>query len=164
MGWADHSLNNQSDHRRAAEGSGAGFSMVEILIVMAIIAIIASIALSAGQYAFDASRLGSTVAGLRGVADAILKYQADNSALPPGGLQQVSAIAAVLRPAAGSVAQKDGWGHDLYYEQITGGGVPTFRVYSYGKDGTPDGAVTGTWVDFYTDIVFEGSAFIQTKW
>lgn len=138
--------------------------MIEILIVLAIIGIVAAIGLEASQYAFDVGRLGNTVAGMRGVGDAILRYQTDNSRLPSGGLQAVSAIASMLRPAGGGLAIKDGWGNDLYYEPITGGGDPTFRVYSYGKDGTPDGAVTGAWVDFYTDIVFEGGGFIQTKW
>jgi len=163
MNWADHT-STQSGQQRGAPASRAGFSLIEILIVLVIIGIIAAIGMGAALYAFDVSRLSNTVAGMRGVADAIMKYQTDYSALPPGGLQPVSAIAGALRPVGGSVALKDGWGNDFFYEPIVGSGDPSFRVYSYGKDGTPDGTVTGTWVDFYTDVVFEGSGFIQTKW
>jgi hypothetical protein len=44
------------------------------------------------------------------------------------------------------------------------GGQLSFRVYSYGKDGTPDGSVPGVWVDFFSDVVAEGGSFLQTKW
>jgi prepilin-type N-terminal cleavage/methylation domain-containing protein len=143
----------------------AGFSMIELLVVMAFIGVIAGIGLSSGFYAFDVSRLGRTVANMRGVADALTKYQADASMLPPGGLQPVSAIASAIRPSGGVVAQKDGWDNPIYYEPYTTAqGVSTFRVWSYGKDGSADGVITGTWVDFTTDIVVEGGSFIQTRW
>lgn len=148
----------------AGRSSTAGFTIVELLIVVAVIGIIAAIGIAASQYAFDASRLGSSVAALRGIADAILKYQADSSVLPGGGLQPVSNIANLLQPVSGKVPTMDGWGGDLYYEPYVSGGVTTFRLYCYGKDGTPDGVILGTWVDFYTDIVMEGSSFIQSKW
>ena len=102
---------------------------------------------------------------MRGASDAILKYQTDTSSLPGGGLQPVSTIAAVIRPSGGSIATKDGWDHDIYYEPYTTAqGLSTFRLYSYGKDGASDGVVTGTWVDFFTDTVIEGGSFIQTRW
>ena len=143
----------------------AGFTIVELMVVVVFIGIIACIAINTAFYAFDASRLGMTVGNMRGLADAITRYQSDSSSLPGGGLQPVSAIAPLLRPAGGRVIpMTDGWDHDLYYEPYTSGGVATFRVYSYGKDGASDGIVTGNWVDFYTDVVVEGGSFIQTKW
>ena len=139
--------------------------MVELLIVLVFISIIAGIALSTGFYAFDVSRLGRTVANMRGVADALVKYQADTSGLPGGGLQQVSAVASMIRPSGGNVATTDGWDNPLYYTPFTtAGGVATFRVFSYGKDGASDGVVTGVWAGFTTDVVVEGGSFIQTKW
>jgi len=150
---------------RAEKSAEAGFTMVEVLIVLMFISIIASIAMSSAFRAFDTSRLGRTVANMRGASDAILKYQTDTSSLPGGGLQPISAIADLLRPVGGSVALKDGWDHDLYYEPYTTAqGLSTFRLYSYGKDGASDGVVTGTWVDFFTDTVIEGGSFIQTRW
>jgi hypothetical protein len=77
----------------------------------------------------------------------------------------VSAIAPTLRASAGNIAVVDGWGYNMYYEPFTtAGGYKTFRVYSYGKDGASDGVVTGTWVNFFTDIVIEGGSFVQTRW
>jgi general secretion pathway protein G len=142
-----------------------GFSMVELMIVLVFIGVIASIAIAAAFHAFDASRLGRTVANMRGIADAITRYQSDVSTLPGGGLQPVSSIAPILRPVSGPIPLLDGWDHDLYYEPYTtAGGSLTFRVYSYGKDGSDDGGVTGTWLDFTSDVVVEGGSFIQTKW
>jgi general secretion pathway protein G len=143
----------------------AGFTLIELLVVMAFIGIIAGIASSTCFYAFDASRLGRTVANMRGVADALTKYQADNSVLPPGSLQPVSAIAPAIRQSSGVIAQTDGWNNPIYYEPYTTAqGMATFRLWSYGQDGAADGVITGTWVDFTTDIVIEGGSFVQTKW
>jgi general secretion pathway protein G len=149
-------------HEPSAE---AGFTLVEIMIVLVMIAVLASIALSAAMHAFDTSRLGRTVANMRGTSDAILKYQTDTSSLPAGGLQPVSSIAATISPSGGRIPLVDGWDHPIYYEPYTTAqGLPTFRLYSYGKDGASDGVVTGTWVDFFTDTVMEGGSFIQTRW
>ena len=141
-----------------------GFSMVELLITLAFIGIIAMIATSAMFHAFDVSRLGATIANMRGVADALTKYQSDTSGVPGGGVQPVSSIASMIRPSGGTIALKDGWGNDIYYTPHTSSGTASFRLFSYGKDGAADGVVTGSWVDFYTDIVVEGGSFIQTRW
>jgi general secretion pathway protein G len=143
----------------------AGFTMVELLITLALIGIIAGIASSYCFYAFDVSRVSRTVANMRGVSDAILKYQTDNTVLPTGGLQPVSGIAAALQSTSGRVPTTDGWNNPIYYTPFTTAqGLQTFRLYSYGSDGASDGVVTGSWVDFTTDIVDEGGSFIQTKW
>lgn len=143
----------------------AGYSMIELMIVLVFISIIAGIAINGGYYAFDVSRTGRTVAQMRGLADAITKYQSDNSTIPGGGLQPVSAIAPTIQASAGSIPTLDGWNNPIYYEPFTTAqGSLTFRLFSYGKDGASDGVVTGTWVDFYSDIVLEGSSFVQTKW
>lgn len=149
---------------RFAPCAESGFSMVELLIVLAIISIIAMIGMGISYHAFDVARLGRTVANMRGIADALTKYQTDTSSLPGGGIQPVSAIASMIQPSGGSIALLDGWGNPVYYTPWSTGGTISFRLFSYGKDGAADGVVTGTWVDFYTDIVVEGGSFIQTKW
>ena len=149
---------------RSSSRSDAGFSMIELMIVMAIISVIAAIGISSGMHAFDSARLGRSIGNARGVSEALLRYQTDTSSLPGGGLQKVSNITSLLIPVSGRVAEVDGWENDLYYEPITVSGYPTYRIYSYGKGGIPDGVVTGNWVDYYTDVVIEGGSFIQTKY
>jgi general secretion pathway protein G len=156
---------NSGGAPRPEPGRDRGYSMIELMIVLVLISLIATIVLNGATYAFDVSRVGRTVADMRTVADAITKYQTDNSAVPPGGLQPVSAIAPVIRQSGGNVPTQDGWSNPIYYEPYTTAqGMPTFRLYSYGKGGAADGIVTGTWLDFYSDIVVEGSTFVQTKW
>jgi hypothetical protein len=104
---------------------------------------------------------------MRTVSDAIMKYERDHGSLPPaGGLVTVATIEPDVEDNfKGSLPLTDGWGNPLYYEPIVlAGNTPSFRLYSYGKDGTPDGAITGVHVDFFTDIVVESGTFIQTKW
>lgn len=142
----------------------AGFTLIELLIVVAFIAILAAIAIQTALYAFDVARLSRTVGSMRGVATVVMAYETANSTLPGSGLQTVSAIEPTLRPMGAPVPTRDGWGNDLYFEIITVAGDPTFRVWSYGKDGTPDGAAPGVWVDFFSDVVLEAGSFTQTKW
>src|SRR5262245_64479411 len=101
-------------HLRSGARNEAGFTMVELMLVLAFLGVVACIAINTAFYAFDASRLGKTVGDMRGLSDAIMRYQSDSSSLPGGGLQPVSAIAPLLRPSAGQIIpMKDGWDHDL---------------------------------------------------
>ena len=145
-------------------GKCAGFTLVEILIVLAILSIVAAIAISTGLHAFDSARLSSTIANMRTVSDGIQMYKLDHSVLPSGGLQPVTNLQALLAPVAGDIPTEDGWGNIIYYEDLVVAGSTTYRLYGYGKDGTPDGVVTGNWIDFFTDTVMESGAFIQTKY
>ena len=142
----------------------AGFTIIEVLVVLVFIAIVAGIAIQTALFAFDVARLGRSVANMRQVSSAILQYESTNNGLPGGGLQRVAVIRSVLGSQAGRIDDKDGWGHDLWYQPVIVGGATTFRIFCYGKDGVPDGTVTGVWSDFFTDVVMEGGAFIQTKW
>jgi len=142
----------------------AGFTLIELLIVVAMIGILSAIAIQTALYAFDVARLSSTVGSMRGVATVVMAYETANSTLPGSGLLTVAAVEPTLRPLGAPVPTRDGWGHDLYFENVVIGGNATFRVWSYGKDGTPDGAVPGVWVDFYSDVVLESGSFIQTRW
>jgi len=141
-----------------------GFTLIEILVVLVVLSLVAGIAIQTALFAFDVARLGRSVANMRQVASALMQYETATSTLPPGGLQPVSAILPTLGNQAGRVFPTDGWGNALYYEQLDINGVASFRVYCYGKDGTPDGGITGSWIDFYTDTVIENGVFVQTKW
>jgi prepilin-type N-terminal cleavage/methylation domain-containing protein len=142
----------------------SGFTLIELLVVLAIIAILAAIAIETTLYAFDVAKLGNTVGAMRGVCTVVMDYESASSTIPGGGLQPVSAVEPILRSVGAPVPIHDGWGNDLFYEPVVVGGQLSFRVYSYGKDGTPDGSVPGVWVDFFSDVVAEGGSFLQTKW
>jgi general secretion pathway protein G len=147
------------------ENKNAGFTIIELLIVLVIISVLVAIGVNIAFHAFDVSRAGRTVSDMRGVATAIMKYESDHGGLPGGGLQPVAdVVTATGDQMAGTIADEDGWGHTLYYEDIVVNGETTFRVYCYGKDGTPDGAITGNYIDFYSDIVIEAGSFVQSKW
>lgn len=144
--------------------TSAGFTLIELLIVVAFIAILSAIAIQTALYAFDVARLSRTVGSMRGVATVVMAYEAANSGLPGSGLQTVTSIEPALKSTGAPVPTHDGWGNDLYFENVVIAGSPTFRVWSYGKDGTPDGAAPGVWVDFFSDVVLESGSFTQTKW
>lgn len=140
-----------------------GFTLVEVLVVIVVIGLLAGLSIQTAFYAFDVARLSRSVANLRQITSAIVQYETENSTVPVGGLQPVSDILSLLGDQAGRLDPVDGWNNDLYYEDL-GGGTTGFRVYCFGKDGVPDGEITGSWIDFYTDTVVENGTFIQAKW
>lgn len=142
----------------------AGFTLIEVLIVVLFISLLASIVIWASLYAFDAARLNRSVADMRTISNAIEQYQVDHSGLPGGGLQPVVNLMTYLGPINPNLPDKDGWGFQFQYEDLVIAGEPSYRVYSYGKVGTPDGVVTGIWVDFFTDSVIENGSFVQSKY
>ena len=98
--------------------SQRGFTLIELLIVVAVIGLLVAIGMQVAFFAFDVARQGTSVANMRQVVSAVMQYESVTSGLPAGGLQPVSAIVPVLGTHAGRVNPKDGWGHDLFYEQI----------------------------------------------
>ena len=101
---------------------------------------------------------------MRAIANAVAQYKLDYSEIPSGGLQPMADIAPALLSVARTVPTEDAWGNELYYEEIVVAGSTTYRVYCYGKEGVPDGVVSGNWVDFHSDTVLEGGLFIQSKY
>ena len=76
--------------------SAAGFSLLEVLIVVVVIGIIMAITVSALLHARDKARQGATIADMRNIATAIEAYTVDHS-LPPD-TQTFTNIAVLLRP------------------------------------------------------------------
>lgn len=142
-----------------------GFTLIELLITVAVIGVLVGIGASVAFHAFDTARASRTTANVRQIASAIMQYESATSVLPgSAGLQPVADIIPALGNSSGRLDPKDAWGNTLFYEPIASGSSGTFRVYCYGKDGTSDGAVTGNWIDFTSDIVIEGGLFLQGKW
>ncbi len=115
-----------------------GFSVLELLMVIAILGLVASIAIPAVLNALSRAKLTRGLSDMRTIATAISAYWLDNDALPDS-LEQLS-IGAPLDP----------WGRPYEYLRIEGGSEPRgkwrkdrflvpinsdFDLYSLGPDG-----------------------------
>ena len=113
-----------------------GFTLVEILIAMAIIAILATIAVPNYIRYRDRAKIAKAVSDIRAIEKAIAGYRTDNNTLP----NQLSDI--------GQGALKDPWGNPYQYLPVQGAAIGQLRkdhsmvpvnsdydLYSNGKDG-----------------------------
>ncbi len=132
-----------------------GFSLIELLIVVAIIGIIATIAVPQLLDAIDRGRQRRTMADMRNIATANGTYRVDNNAysadlttLQTKGYMQV-------------VPTKDAWGTALVYAQDAKN--DSYTLESYGSDKADGPAPPSPWInDPYTpDLELKNGQFTQ---
>ena len=114
-----------------------GFTLVEIIIVLAVVGVLLSIAVPAVESYIDRSRVAQSAMDIDGMQDTIKKYRLANGALP-----------GVLNDA-GLGGKLDPWGRPYEYYNLstkTGNGQPRkdkklaplnsdYDLYSVGRDG-----------------------------
>lgn len=114
-----------------------GFTLVEIVIVLAVIGVLLAIAVPAVESYIDRSRVAQSAMDIDGMQDTIKKYRLANGALP------------VLLNDAGLGGKLDPWGRPYEYYNLstkTGNGQPRkdkklaplnsdYDLYSIGRDG-----------------------------
>jgi general secretion pathway protein G len=123
-----------------------GFTIIEILVVLAIVSVLASIALPRYQDYQERVRVNSAITDIRAINAALRLYMTDNKE-PPASLVTV-----------GQAGKLDPWGRPYQYLNLAGASksvigkarknknlVPInsdFDLYSLGKDGESAGPLT----------------------
>lgn len=132
--------------RVAPDAAEAGFSLVELLVVVGIIGLIASIAAPEVLRYLGSAKADTTRTQMRNVESALELYYIDNARYPTTqeGLGVLTAKRAYLRNAS---AVTDGWGRAFIYESPVEG--RPFALRSLGSDGRPGGE--GTAVDIVSE-------------
>jgi len=151
----------------------SGFSLIELLIAMAIIGILAAIAIPNLLTAVQRGKQKRTMSDMRALATAIEAYAVDQNQYPvatscptgvTGMIGSVGAIDAasfsLLSPTYVSQPQKmDGWGNFFQYANDSS----NYVILSTGSDRTRQGLTSncGTTTDFNNDIVYADGSFVQ---
>ncbi|MFQ5742101.1 MAG: prepilin-type N-terminal cleavage/methylation domain-containing protein [Acidobacteriota bacterium] len=131
-----------------------GFSLVELIVVVAIIGILASIVIPALISAVDRSRQRRSMADMNILAKANATYSIDYTKF-------VNALTD-LQPAYIQVAPvNDGWGNPFQY--TVGAGNLTYTLTSLGSDGAAGPPAPTPWINnpFEPDIIMNTGQFTQ---
>ncbi|HEX5044651.1 MAG TPA: type II secretion system protein GspG [Candidatus Polarisedimenticolaceae bacterium] len=115
----------------------AGFSLIELLIVVAVIGIIAGIAMVNLLGAMERSKQRATMADMRTIAVGVEVYHIDKGFLPTAS--SMVQLRSILIPYQASVVPVvDRWGHFFSYSQDG----TNYTIESFGRDGVDGSEVT----------------------
>jgi|YNPBryunderm2012_1023409.scaffolds.fasta_scaffold17994_2 type II secretion system protein G len=136
-----------------------GFTLVEMLIVVAVLGIIAAIAAANFFQVWQRARQQATVSNIRAVSIAVASYATDHSVVPQVASGTVAAISPYVTPTYGKhLPTSDAWGNPLFY---TAAGAE-YTVWSRGADNLDDVVIQyGPTTQFSADIVLANGTFVQ---
>jgi general secretion pathway protein G len=136
-----------------------GFSLIELLIVVAIIGLVAAISVPNLLNAIQRGRQARTVGDVRTISNALGMYLQDFMRYPvASSWVSFGSIRSDLLLYKGNLNELDGWKKQYMY---TSDG-DDYTLVSYGMNGVADLPWTGGRTDsFEADIVVQGGALIQ---
>jgi general secretion pathway protein G len=129
-----------NSNRAAASAAQRGFTLIELMIVIVLIAAIATVVGTRILGAADRGKFHLEESHIEALASKIDAYQQDVGSLPPSLDALVKApgeSTGWLGPYAKQQDLKDQWGHPIDYHVPGTNGA--FDLVSYGKDGKPGG-------------------------
>ena len=128
----------------AQHGSEDGFTLVELLVVLGIIALLAALVAPQVISYLSGARSGAAAAQLKNLESAIELYYLDTGSYPPpeAGLEALVAPPAGLASWKGPYLKKrdglvDPWGKPFAYANP--GAHGSFDIFSLGRDGREGG-------------------------
>ena len=150
-----------------------GFTILEVLIVVAIIGIIAAVAIANYLNALQKTKQKRTMADIKSLATAWESRAADTKAFNAAGFTMPASaitydqLTTLLAPTyMRNIPRIDGWGYPLDFAADQPAGATTqasvYVIRSPGRDGRFSGNsyTPGPTTEFDCDIVYSGGSFI----
>ena len=144
-----------------------GFNLIELVVVMAIVSLLVSLALPNLIETMHRSRQSKTIADLRALGNALERYAVQTAAYPE--VENIRELERFFEPdVMKKVPTHDGWKHPLDIDVAENGTSYTLR--SPGKDGaydaahaTPEPAAEREQIatDFTVDLVLIDGVFVS---
>ena len=130
-----------------------GFSLIELLIVLAVIGVLSTIAVPQLVRAYDRSRQRVSMADMRSIAAANGTYHVANGAFP-------TTFADLMPEYLNPVPPADAWNNAWAYERASD---DDYTLTSYGQDGVSGPAAPDPWMGdpYDADLIVTNGAFTQ---